>query len=124
MKRMASLNRIWCAYKANSGSRHAKGLAVVCGCIALVLTFYLWLGSLGTWTRWPQSTNWYGQLASAFLHGQISLLQQPDSDLLALSDPYNPSQLANVPYPLDYSLYEGKFYFYVGPVPALLLAPA
>ena len=93
-------------------------------CVAGVLTFYLWLASLGTWTRWPHSTSWYGALASAFLHGQLSLLEEPEPALLALPDPYDPAQLARAQYPLDFSLYAGKFYLYIGPVPALLLAPA
>ncbi len=101
------------------------GSAVLAAIAAgLVLAFYVWLASAGTWTKFPISTSNHGQLADAFLHGQLSFLQTPNPALLALPDPYDAAELAGVPYPLDYSLYAGKFYAYFGPVPALLLAPA
>jgi hypothetical protein len=92
-------------------------------CTLAALVFYLWLGSAGTWNRFPNSTSYHGELAQAFLHGQLAFLQEPDPALLALTNPYDAAQLEGVPYPLDLSLYKGKFYAYFGPVPALLLAP-
>ena len=63
----------------------------------------------------------YTKLAEAFIHGQLSLLQQPDPRLLALPDPYDGK--ANTQYALnDASLFDGKYYFYWGPFPGLLTA--
>jgi len=69
-------------------------------------------------SRTPVS--YYSQLAEAFRHGQLSLLTQPPRELLALADPYNPA--LNEPYRLhDASLYQGRYYLYFGPAPALVL---
>jgi hypothetical protein len=40
---------------------------------------------------------------------------------VALSNPYSPEERAGISFPLDVSLYEGKYYLYFGPVPAILL---
>jgi hypothetical protein len=88
----------------------------------LVIIFYIWLISVGLWTRWPATTNYYDQLASAFQHGQLNLEQQPDPRLLQLPNPYDPETRSGIPTPLDVSLYNGKFYLYWGPVPGLVLS--
>jgi hypothetical protein len=88
----------------------------------LVILLYIWLISVGLWTRWPSTTNYYDQLASAFQHGQLYLEQQPDSRLLQLSNPYDPETRSGISTPLDVSLYNGKFYLYWGPVPGLVLS--
>jgi hypothetical protein len=88
----------------------------------LVILFYAWLISVGLWTRWPATTNYYNQLASAFRHGQLHLEQQPDPRLLQLSNPYDPEARSGISTPLDISLYNGKFYLYWGPVPGLILS--
>ena len=94
--------------------------------ILLVITAYIWFISFGSWVRWPAITNYdsyYNELASAFQHGSLSLEIKPGPALLALHDPYDPTarNSNNVPYPIDFSLYHGKFYLYFGPVPALFL---
>lgn len=104
--------------------RLARGTALLVACIGIVLTFYLWLVSVGSWTDWPSLTRTYDQLASAFMHGRLALELEPDPALLALQDPYDPATRKDVPFPLDVSLYRGKFYLYFGPVPALILAVA
>jgi hypothetical protein len=120
---MPILRRAQEANRDGLGSPARGDGAVAAICTALILVFYLWLASAGTWTRFPYTISYHGKLAAAFLHGQLSFLDEPHPALLALSDPYDAAQLASVPYPLDYSLYGGKFYAYFGPVPALLLAP-
>ena len=94
--------------------------------ILLVIIAYIWLISFGSWAHWPAITNYdgyYDELANAFQHGSLSLEIKPDSALLALHDPYDPAvrHSNNVPYPIDFSLYNGKYYLYFGPVPALIL---
>ncbi|MBU0761954.1 MAG: hypothetical protein KKD39_02920 [Candidatus Altiarchaeota archaeon] len=58
-------------------------------------------------------------LSEAFLSGQTYLLVQPDPEILNLSDPYDP--LLNYEYRLhDASLFDGKYFLYFSPVPAIL----
>lgn len=66
-----------------------------------------------------QSRDYYSDLADAFSHGQLSLLRPVPPELLAEPDPYA-FDMAWKYKIWDYSLYNGKFYLYFGPVPALL----
>lgn len=89
--------------------------------LALAALAYAWILSAGTLSVWPTVTSYYDQQADAFLARQTALLRPPDSQLLALSDPYDPA--ANKPYRAhDLSLYHGRYYLYWGPAPAVLLA--
>ena len=88
----------------------------------LIILIYLWFVSAGQWIAWPQTTNYYDQIASSFEKGQLFLLATPSSALLALSNPYDPGIRGNIPFPIDFSLFNGKFYLYFGPVPAIVLA--
>ncbi len=90
--------------------------------ILFVITSYVWFVSYGRWKNWTTISNKYDQLATAFEHGSLALLRNPDPALLALPNPYNPSERANLNYPVDLSLFKGKYYLYFGPTPALLLA--
>ena len=90
--------------------------------ILFVITSYVWFVSYGRWTYWTTISNKYDQLATAFEHGSLALEREPDPALLALPNPYDPSARANLKYPLDLSLYKGKYYLYFGPTPALILA--
>jgi hypothetical protein len=64
----------------------------------------------------------YEYLAEGFLHGHTYLSLEPAPELLRLRNPYDPA--ANAPWRLwDASLYNGKFYLYFGPTPALLMLP-
>src|SRR5688572_26395421 len=62
----------------------------------VIILGYVWLVSLGLWTTWPSSTNYYDQLASAFSQGQLSLALQPDPALLTLENPYEPANRENI----------------------------
>lgn len=66
---------------------------------------------------WPFYNN-YARLGEAFLHGQTHLLVPPSPELLALLNPYEPRQREGVHFIWDASLYQGKYYFYFGPLPA------
>ena len=90
--------------------------------ILLVITAYVWFISFGSWSKWPVTSNYYDQLATAFEHGSLSLEIKPNQTLVALPDPYDPSARAGLNYPKDVSLYKGKYYLYFGPVPALILS--
>jgi len=90
--------------------------------ILFVIISYVWFVSYGRWKNWTTISNKYDQLATAFEHGSLALEREPDPALLALPNPYNPSARANLKYPVDFSLYKGKYYLYFGPTPALILA--
>ena len=90
--------------------------------ILLTLVLYGWLGSFGLFNHLPTITAYYDKLATAFTHGSLALEEQPDPALLALENPFDRSQWRGIDVPTDYSLYEGKYYLYFGPVPAVMLA--
>jgi hypothetical protein len=89
--------------------------------LILVILVYVWFASSGSWTRWEPATRYYAELANSFKQGQLHLLDEPNEKLLSLSNPYDPNARQGVNYFIDYSLYQGKYYLYWGPVPALLL---
>ena len=89
----------------------------------LISVVYVWIISVGRWTNWPESTHYFSLLGEAFRQGQTHLLVQPDPALLALSDPYDLELREQISTLWDVSLYEGKFYLYWGPSPALILGP-
>lgn len=63
---------------------------------------------------------YYPMLTDAFLAGKPYLLVPPRPELLALPDPRDPA--ANAPYRLhDLALYNGRYYMYYGPAPAITL---
>ncbi len=105
--------------------RHRFGL-VAAELVGVMLLAYLWLGMAGRTERWLEGEFWYAEyyspLADAFARGQTHLPVEPAPELLALPDPYDP--VANAPYRFhDALLYQGRYYLYWGPVPALLLVP-
>jgi hypothetical protein len=103
-------------------SRMTKVAAMTIACNVLVGSIYVWFISLGTWSHWRISSTYYDQLATAFLHGQLSLETDPSPAVLALPDPYDYAARKGMNVPSDFSLYNGKFYLYFGPAPALMLA--
>ena len=88
--------------------------------VAMIYVFFV---SVGTWSKWPATTDFYAQLAKAFDQGQVSLLTQPDPSILALQNPYQYDELRKkATYIWDISLYKGKYYIYWGPAPAVIMA--
>jgi hypothetical protein len=64
----------------------------------------------------------YEYLTEGFLHGHTYLSVEPSPEMLKLKNPYDPA--ANASYRLwDASFYNGKFYLYFGPTPALFMLP-
>ena len=95
-------------------------LAAAVACVTLCL--HVWIISAGRWTNWPSYGAYYSKLADGFARGQASLVERPDPRLLALPDPYDPRANRDVRLH-DAVLYGGRYYFYWGPLPALLLVP-
>ena len=76
----------------------------------------------GVWSEhfYQRLPSGYEQLADAFLHGRLSMTELPKPALLALPDPYDPvanDQLRHH----DWVLYQGKYFLYWSPLPAMLL---
>lgn len=63
------------------------------------------------------------ELVDAFEAGQVSLIEEPDPDLLELENPYDWSlrSASGVSAKWDHLLYNGKYYSYYGIAPVLLL---
>jgi hypothetical protein len=59
-------------------------------------------------------------LADSLRAGKTHLLIEPSADLLNLDDPYDYQSRETVEFLWDASLYEGKYYLYWGPTPALI----
>jgi hypothetical protein len=99
-------------------SRHALSCALAW---LLCSALYLWTAE-GVSSKYADRNNaWhhYEYLVDGFLAGHTYLSRAPAPELLALPDPYDPK--INGKYRLwDASLYQGKFYLYFGPTPALL----
>lgn len=86
----------------------------------LLLVASLWFLSSGRWNLWPRTTDYYHLLADGFRAGKTHLLVPPPDQLLALEDPYDVQSREGLYYLWDVSLYNGKYYLYWGPTPALV----
>src|SRR5262245_9206169 len=64
--------------------------------------------------------NYYGTLGEGFLSGHTYLSVPVPPEVIALAEPYNPRD-RKVPFLWDASLYQGHYYLYFGPTPALLV---
>lgn len=92
---------------------------------AFIVLIYIWYGSDGLWKSMHNETNYIDLQANAFAKGQLALDVQPDPALLALSEAalYQPENRADIPVLWDATFFNGKYYLYWGPAPALLLTP-
>ena len=93
-----------------------------------IFIFYFWTGSNGILKhlyeeRWGGASGYPLMLADSFIKGNTYLAAVPKSELLELSDPYDPN--LNDHFRMhDASLYKGKYYLYFSPVvPLLIIAP-
>ncbi len=99
-------------------------LVVIAHLWAIILIFYLWLITYGNWTAWGHTTSYYDKLATSFSEGHLYINIKPDPALLAVPNPYSPQNRPPIQNDVwDMALYNGKFYLYWGPVPALLITP-
>jgi hypothetical protein len=94
------------------------------GAVIAVLAAYAYFGSSGRWSfpliSWRQS--YYASQAEGFLRGRLSMAHEPPPVLAQLPDPYSHEarRLAGVRSLWDASYFEGRYYLYFSPVPALL----
>lgn len=70
------------------------------------------------------ATPFHRMLADALSIGQYHLIPLPSQEVLSLADPYAPENV-NVPGRIgDAVLFNGKYYLYFGPIPAIILIMA
>jgi hypothetical protein len=91
------------------------GLAVL-----LVALVSLWYLSGGKMTQLTPYSRFYDMQADAFLAGSTALLEEPPAQLAELADPYDWQQREGFTYLWDATYFNGKYFLYWGPVPALL----
>lgn len=81
---------------------------------------YVWQGPVAAGGFYaPQPNGFYGLLTDALLSGQTHLKVQPDPALQLLENPWAGNQ--GVPRLHDATYFDGKYYLYFSPVPALLV---
>lgn len=70
---------------------------------------------------WPHHRQ-YQELAESLKNGSVVIGEMPDERLLAKDNPYDTSALLaeNIPFKMDYALYDGNYYAYFGIVPEVL----
>lgn len=90
--------------------------------IVFVVLACVFAGSTGRFSfkfvEWQDS--YYASLAEGFLGGQVSMAHVPDPALVAIPDPYLPELRKAAPSLHDASYFEGRYYLYFTPLPALL----
>lgn len=86
----------------------------------IVILTAAWYLTAGTFKQWTPYSHYYDRQADAFLAGKLSLLETPPAALAQLKDVYNWKDRQGISYLWDASYYQGKYYLYWGPVPALL----
>ena len=91
---------------------------ILLGCC--LVWMYVWIITIGRFEKWPSGKDYYWMLSQAFQQGQTHLLVEPNPELLKLENPYDYRQRKGIEYLWDVSLYNGKYYLYWGPVPAVL----
>lgn len=98
----------------------AKEQAVAALIAAVAVLAYVWIISAGHMVKWPTYGHYYDLLAEGFSHGRTSLMLQPPAALFRLADPMDPLQNRGLILH-DASLYNGRYYLYWGPLPAIVL---
>ncbi|HEY7375238.1 MAG TPA: hypothetical protein VIF57_23955 [Polyangia bacterium] len=88
--------------------------------LCAIVVSYVFIVTAGHFTHWPLWNTTYDEMAEGFRAGHLYLLLQPKPELLAAPHPFDRAMM-NYWY-WDASLYKGHFYFYWGPLPAVILA--
>jgi hypothetical protein len=110
------------ANPAMSSSRSSRRRFWLVPLLSFIMAVYAFYGSAGTFTNWPVYTSSYDLLADGFRNGHLHLSVSPSPQLLARVNPYDPQHWSL--WFVDISLYNGQYYLYWGPLPALIQAAA
>jgi hypothetical protein len=96
--------------------RVVRGSTFLALLVAIGVLYFFYI-TAGTFRKWPTYNELYDALAEGFRAGHLYLPFDPSPELVAKPDPLDPSNVG-LWYP-DLSLYQGKYYIYWGPLPAL-----
>jgi len=96
-------------------ARHRAVWAV----LAALTVFYAFMASAGHFIDLNIQTTYYDRLARGFEAGHLYVIDPPSAVLLKQANPFAPGNLPH--WMWDASYYQGHYYLYFGPVPALLL---
>lgn len=102
----------------SSYKKSASLWLILSGC--LMLWLYIWIITIGRIDKWPSGRDYYWKLTQAFQQGQTHLLEQPNPELAKLENPYDHHQRDGLAYWWDTTYYDGKYFLYWGPVPAVI----
>ena len=122
--RAAGPHRGWSLIRNFGGTPWLRGAGLIAALTSAVFVtaYALWYTSSGLFPVFPGIQNDYVDLGQSFLSGELSLLERPDPQLAELGNPYEYSQRKGIPFHWDASYYDGKYYLYWGPAPALVSA--
>src|SRR5690606_17289948 len=85
-----------------------------------VIYVYVWITTIGRMDTWPSGRDYYWKLTQAFQNGQTHLLEEPNPALANLENVYDFKQRKGLDYLWDATYFDGKYFLYWGPVPAVL----
>jgi hypothetical protein len=88
--------------------------------MCFVLFIYIWIITVGTIEKFPSGRDYYWKLTQAFQQGQTYLLEEPNPELAKLENPYDHHQRKGLEYLWDTTYYDGKYFLYWGPLPAVI----
>lgn len=94
----------------------------VCVSASLLMTYLCISKGEGIHTEYPllngaEYYQPYVQQFDAFMKGQLHIDVTPSAELLALENPYNPSERSGVSFLFDRAFYDGRYYSYFGIAP-------
>ena len=94
-----------------------RTLLCVVPVVLAISYFYAFIASNGTFQDQHWQLSYYDRMAEGFRHGHLYLVEEPNPTLLSMEDPF---RYGNGDLWLwDSSLYDGHYYLYWGPIPAL-----
>lgn len=112
-----------CGRSRLAGFTNAHSWIWVLISVLLVALVSVWHLTAGTFTRWTPTTRYFDRQADAFLAGRLALLDQAPAELAALGDDlFDWRAREGIDYLWDASYYNGSYYLYWGPAPALVAA--
>ncbi len=91
--------------------------------LVVIFAFYAWTSITSSSERLISKghySDYYSRMVPQILKWKFYLPDVPEKKLLALKDPYDPSQRNNIYFLWDASLYKGKYYVYFGVTPLLV----
>lgn len=106
-------SRIWKFFNTNALFWSSLG-------VLIVVTCSLWYITNGRMIHFQPYSNYFDMQADGFLAGQTSLVETPAPELASLPDPYDWKARTGIHLIWDASYFNGKYYLYWGPIPALL----